>query len=52
MLFLPTFDVPFGVHTGVSDYQIGVVITKYQKQSTLFFRKLLDTHKIYITTYK
>ena len=45
MLLFPIFNVPFGVHTDASDYQIGVVSLKYQKSAALFSTKLTDTKK-------
>ena len=48
----PKSDIPLGIHNDMSDYQLRVVVSQYQKPTTLFHRKLTDTHKIFTTTKK
>ena len=45
MLLFPIFNVPFDWHTDASDFQIRLLPYNYQKPTTLFYTKLIDTKK-------
>ena len=45
VFFIPIFTVPFDWHTDASDFQIRLLPYNYQKPTTLFYTKLIDTKK-------
>ena len=49
MLVYPDFDIPFEVHTGSSDYQLGGVVAQRGKPIGFFSRKLSSAQKNYTT---
>ena len=48
MLLFPIFNVPFDVHTDESDFLIGVLSFKYQKQPLYFLLICHTLRKIHI----
>ena len=52
MLLLPRSNFPLNLHNDVSGYQLGGVVSQYQKKVVLFTSKLTGTKKRYTTTKK
>jgi hypothetical protein len=42
LLTYPDWTIPFTIHTGASDYQLGAVISQRNKPIAFFSRKLLN----------
>ena len=49
MLVYPNFDIPFKVHTDLSDYQLGGVVAQQRKPLGFFSRKLTKAQHNYTT---